>query len=96
MSEELRVAAVQMASGPNVSANLLEAARLIKQSVKAGVSLAVLPENFAFMGQNDAELKNIAEQPGEGPIQDFLSDQARKHHIWLVGGTMPMVSGADN
>lgn len=44
-----RVAAVQMASGPNVSANLNEAGRLISRAVDAGAELVVLPENFALL-----------------------------------------------
>lgn len=92
MSDELRVSAVQMASGPNVSANLLEAGRLIKQSANAGSNLVVLPENFAYMGKNDAELMDVAETEGNGPIQEFLLEQARKYGIWLIGGTMPMLN----
>ena len=45
-----RVAAIQMASSPNVNANLLEAGRLITKAVEAGAQLVVLPENFAIMG----------------------------------------------
>src|SRR5690606_19570467 len=32
----------------------------------------------------------IKEAPGQGPIQSFLSDQARLHGIWLVGGSLPL------
>ena len=45
-----KVAAIQMASGPNVDANLHEASRLIGQAASAGAELIVLPENFAIMG----------------------------------------------
>ncbi|MGD8938663.1 MAG: nitrilase-related carbon-nitrogen hydrolase, partial [Gammaproteobacteria bacterium] len=42
-----KVAAIQMASGPNVGANLIETRRLINLAVRAGANLVVLPENFA-------------------------------------------------
>ncbi len=87
-----RVAAVQMASGPNVNANLLEAARLIKQAVEAGAKLVVLPENFAIMGMSEEDKVSIGEEDGKGPLQDFLSEQASRHGIWLIGGTVPMTS----
>lgn len=87
-----KVAAIQMASGPNIQANLAEAARLIENAVGQGAELVVLPENFAIMAMTEKERVGAAEQPGEGPIQDFLHNQARKHRIWLVGGTIPMVS----
>ncbi|HNA29814.1 MAG TPA: nitrilase-related carbon-nitrogen hydrolase, partial [Thiobacillaceae bacterium] len=51
----LRVAAVQMASGPNVSANLDEAERLIEMAVAAGAKLVALPEFFAIMGMKDTD-----------------------------------------
>jgi deaminated glutathione amidase len=92
-----RVAAIQMASGPNVNANLLEAGRLIKKAVEAGAKLVVLPENFAIMGMNEADKVDIREEDGKGPIQDFLAEQASRHGIWLVGGTVPLAaSDADH
>jgi len=85
-----RVAAIQMASGPNVNANLLEAARLLKKAAEAGAKLVVLPENFAIMGMSEFDKVKIREADGEGPLQDFLAEQAAKLGIWLVGGTIPL------
>lgn len=87
-----RVAAIQMASGPMVSSNLAEAERLIKAAVQAGAQLLVLPENFAIMPMKDADRLAAAEHEGHGPIQDFLSAQARLHRVWLVGGTIPLAT----
>jgi len=86
------VAAVQMASGPNVQANLLEARRLIQRAVDGGARLVVLPENFALMGMSDYDRVEAGERPGEGPMQAFLAEQARRHGIWLVGGTVPLIA----
>lgn len=90
------VAAIQMASGPNVHANLIEAGRLIERAVAAGAELVVLPENFAIMGMNDSDKVHVREEPGRGPIQDFLRAQAQRHGIWIVGGTLPMESNDPN
>lgn len=87
-----RVAAVQMASGPNVNANLLEAARLIKQAAAAGAKLVVLPENFAIMGMTEYDKVKIREADGSGPLQEFLAEQAQRHDVWLVGGTIPLAA----
>lgn len=84
------VAAIQMASGPNVAANLTEAGRLIAGAVNAGARLVVLPENFAFMGMCEADKLGVAEEEGCGAMQDFLAAEARRHGIWLVGGTVPL------
>ena len=86
------LAGIQMASGPNVSANLTEAGRLITAAAKAGATLVVLPENFAIMPMHEPDRLAVAEKPGIGMIQEFLAKQARKHAIWLVGGTLPMQS----
>lgn len=88
------VAAIQMASGPNVNANLLEAGRLIGRAAGAGARLVVLPENFAVMGMAETDKVAIREADGRGPIQDFLAQQAARHGIWLVGGTIPLVATA--
>lgn len=86
----VRVAAIQMASGPNVAANLSEAERLIEQAVDAGANLVALPEYFAIMGMKDTDKVNVREVEGKGPIQSFLSRMAKRHRIWLVGGSVPL------
>ena len=86
------VAAIQMASGPNVKANLEEAEKLIKTAVQQEARLVVLPENFAIMGMTEVDKVAIAETAGEGTIQQFLSQQASKHGVWIVGGTIPVES----
>ncbi len=91
-----KIAAIQMASGPNVNANLTEAGRLIAMAAKAKAKLVVLPENFAIMGLTDIDKVNIREEDGQGPIQDFLAEQSIKHGVWLVGGTVPLVAGDAN
>ena len=88
----MQVAAIQMASGPNVGANLSEAEKLIALAVEAGAKLVVLPENFALMAMSEKDKISVAEQPGKGPIQNFLSRQASGRRVWLVGGTIPLVS----
>ena len=87
-----RIAGVQMASGPNVAANLNEAGRLIGMAVERGARLVALPEYFAIMGMQDQDKVKVREEEGHGPIQQFLSGTAREHGIWLVGGSVPLVS----
>jgi len=86
----MRVAALQTVSTPDVDRNLEAAARLIGQAAREGAALAALPEYFCMMGQRDGDKLAIAETPGRGPIQEFLAAQARQHSLWLIGGTLPM------
>jgi len=92
MKKTPKLAAVQMASGPNVDANLLEAERLIRDAAVAGAGLVVLPENFAFMGKRIQDVIPLAEADGEGPLQSFLARAAVKYGVWLVGGTLPLAA----
>ncbi|KGF80829.1 acyltransferase [Massilia sp. JS1662] len=87
------VAAVQMVSTPNVEENIATARRLIADAAARGAQLVTLPEYWPIMGMTDTDKVTHAEQPGSGPIQDFLAGQAREHGIWLIGGTLPLVSG---
>jgi nitrilase len=85
-----RVAAIQMASGPSVAANLSEAERLIGMAAAQGAKLVVLPEYFCIMGKKDSDKVAVREVEGKGPIQKFLSTMARTHKIWLIGGSVPL------
>lgn len=87
-----KVAAIQMNSGADVTANLAQAKLLIQQAVAAGAELIVLPEMFPIRGQHDADKLAVKEIIGSGPIQKFLMQQAQEHKIWLVGGTIPIMS----
>ena len=88
------LAAVQMTSGPDVAANLAVAGSLIEGAAGAGASVVLLPENFNFIGRRDADKRAIAETYGAGPTQDFLAAAARRHGIWIIGGTQPLKSEA--
>ena len=90
-----RVAAIQMSSGPNVSANLSEAERLIGMAADQGAKLVALPEYFAIMGMKDTDKVAVREVDGKGMIQKFLSTMAKKHKIWLVGGSIPMETDSE-
>jgi nitrilase len=84
-----------MTSGPDVTANLAQARALLGEAAGRGAKLAVLPENFSFMGLKDADKRAVAEADGSGPVQQFLGAAARQLGLWIVAGTVPLRSGAD-
>lgn len=92
MNKTTKIAAVQMISGPDVAANLTEAARLIGQAAAQGARLVALPEYFPLIGASDAARFAAREQDDGGPIQKFMSETAQKLGIWLVGGSLPLVA----
>jgi len=89
------VAAVQMVSSPQVSDNLATVRRLVGEAAARGAALVALPEYWPIMGMSDVDKVAHAEQPGSGPIQDCMAGLAREHGIWLIGGTLPLVSKED-
>ena len=89
-SDAITVAAVQMTSAPDVAANLATAGALLEQAARQGARIALLPENFSFMGLRDADKRAIAESEGAGPVQDFLSRRSRELGLWIVAGTTPI------
>ena len=88
----MQVAAIQMASGSNIQGNLLEAEKLIDSAVSAGADLVVLPENFGMIGNKAKDVVAFREQPGQGPLQDFLAQQSKRHAIIIAGGTVPIAT----
>jgi predicted amidohydrolase len=91
----MKVAALQMTSGADVAANLRVAGELLQEAQGAEAKLAVLPENFAFMGLHDADKLAIGEPDGSGPIQDFLAETAQRLQLWIIAGTIPLRVAGD-
>jgi nitrilase len=89
------VAALQMTSAADRDANLATADRLLGRAAGAGARIAVLPENFSFMGMRDADRRAQGERDGDGPVQRFLAERARALGLWIVGGTTPIAHAAD-
>jgi predicted amidohydrolase len=86
----MKVAALQMTSGFKVEVNLATARRLLEIAAGAGAQLAVLPENFAFMGRDEVDRRAVAESAGAGPIQDCIAGLAHDLALTIVAGTLPL------
>ncbi|MFT4047281.1 MAG: carbon-nitrogen hydrolase family protein [Solimonas sp.] len=84
------IAAIQMNSLDDVAANLDAAEALLREAAGGGACLAVLPENFAFMGRRDRDKLAHGEADGDGPIQARLARLARELDLWIVAGTLPI------
>ncbi|MGH8198697.1 MAG: carbon-nitrogen hydrolase family protein [Steroidobacteraceae bacterium] len=89
------VAAVQMTSVADVPRNLATARRLLAEARERNACLAVLPENFCFMGRTEAERRKIVERDGDGPVQQGVAAMAREFRLWIVAGTQPIAVTGD-
>lgn len=89
-SNTFRVGLAQMVSTPIVEENLEAAGRLVAQAAAQGAGLVALPEYFCILGMRDTDKVAAKEKDGAGPIQEFLAAAAKRHGVWLVGGSVPL------
>jgi deaminated glutathione amidase len=94
LTAPFRVALVQMVSTPVVAENLDAAGKLIARAAKQGAKLVALPEYFCILGMRDTDKVAAREKDGTGPVQEFLAETAKRHGVWLVGGSVPLESSA--
>ncbi|TCP08493.1 nitrilase [Crenobacter luteus] len=88
----LMAAAIQMVSGDELSANLAAAGRLVAEAAAQGARFAALPEYFYLMPEDETARIALAEPFGDGPIQRHVAALAREHGVWLLAGSVPLVS----
>jgi deaminated glutathione amidase len=92
MVDMTKVAAIQFISTPVPQENMVTARRLVAQAVQQQAQLVLMPEYWPVMGMQDTDKLAHAEQLDSGAIQECMADLARQHGIWLIGGTLPLVS----
>jgi deaminated glutathione amidase len=96
MSWELRVAAIQMCSTEDLSANLAVCRDLTAKASADGAKLVVLPECFSFLGRREGDKLAIAESlEAGGPVMATLRELAVRHGIWMIGGGTPEIVPGD-
>ena len=96
MTWQLPVAAVQMRSIGDLSANLAACRASIGEAAAGGARLVVLPECFSFLGRGEGDKLAIAEvlERSDGPVMTMLRELATRHGVWLIGGgTAEVVPG---
>ncbi len=81
-------AALQMTSVPRLEANLLQAEDLIQLAVNRGAELISLPENFSFLGDEQAKLLQVAEIAEQS--EKFLKRMAQRYQVTILGGGYPV------
>jgi predicted amidohydrolase len=85
-SPSFLVGAVQMTSTADRARNLDAAVRLVTEAAGLGAKLVGLPENFSFMGPEEARYAGA--ETLEGPTLGALRDVARRLGIFLLAGSI--------
>lgn len=86
------LAAAQMNTSDDWQANLATAERLVTEAAGAGAQLVALPEFFPIISKDLEAKLALAEEEGQGPLQEALSALAARLGIWLVAGSLPLKS----
>lgn len=81
-------AALQMTSLPDVEKNLDHAEELIDLAVRRGAELIGLPENFAYMGEEQDKVERAQEISDR--THHFLKTMAQRYQVTLLGGGFPV------
>lgn len=90
-----KAAVIQMVSSANINDNFIMAEQFLINAKEQGITLVVLPENFAFMGLNEHDKLKHAESFNTGEMQHKISELAKNAGIWVIAGTIPL-KGNDN
>jgi predicted amidohydrolase len=90
--DRFSVAAIQMVSTPVPEENIAAMRGHANEAAQQGAKLILLPEYWAVMGLREEDKLLHAEKLDEGPIQSAMSDTARELGVWLIGGTLPLIS----
>jgi deaminated glutathione amidase len=86
-ADAIRLACVQLTSGPEKDANLVKADVLVERAAVEGARIVVLPEKWNGVGNAEA-LRGLAEPLAGGPSVDLMAEWARRHELWVVGGSI--------
>lgn len=89
----MKAAVIQIRGDKGLEGNLDACAHWLAHAAEAGAGLAVLPENFAYYGCREPAAAAARESTDDGPARRFLAREARRHGLWLLGGTLPLGTG---
>ena len=86
----MRVAAVQMCSGPNLHPNLNSAFGLFRDALARRPELVAFPEYFALMSPNSDAMLAQAQTLQKGIIVETLREWAAEYSTWILAGSVPL------
>lgn len=87
----VRVALCQTNSGSDVEANEAQAFTLLEEAAAGAADLACLPEVWPCQGS--APEVRAAAEPVPGPRVERLAETARRHSMWIHGGSVLELEG---
>ena len=78
-----------MSSQGDLAENLSAAAAAVNDAADRGASIVLLPENFAFMGEEEGKRSLAESLDGDGPIVTMLRGASRARRVTIIAGGLP-------
>ncbi|MEL0156177.1 carbon-nitrogen hydrolase family protein [Sphingopyxis sp.] len=85
-------AIVQMTSGIDPDANLRVIDRALAAAAAEGAAMAFFPEMSLLLDRDRQRSAAHIQREAYSPWPAALADMARRHHIWLHSGSMPLLA----
>ncbi len=89
----MKVAAIQLTSGPVIADNLKRAESLVRAAASAGAALVSTPETTHLMDLDRDRVLRIAKPEGEDPGVHLFSELASELGLWLHVGSLIIARG---
>src|SRR5687767_13936130 len=86
MDRPTRAGVVEITSGTDVGKNLEAVERTVRQAVREGAELVVVPECYGFLGPEEQKLAYAEDLDTSGPILERMIELARETGAALVLG----------
>jgi deaminated glutathione amidase len=93
VADRLTVGLVQLNSQDDKAANLDKAERFVDEAAARGARLVALPEYMTYLGPKERHAGVAESIPG--PTTERFAGIARRHGIWLLGGSLHEISEID-
>jgi predicted amidohydrolase len=84
----IKTAAIQLNSQPNLDTNMIEVYRWLERASSVGAKLICLPENFAFMGNENERLEQAAII--SDTVESCLKEWAEELDVYILCGGYPV------
>lgn len=88
MTKIIKIACIQMTSGPEIAGNLKASEALIREAAASGAQLIATPENTDQMRRKSEDKLVTADSETVHPVRDFYSALAKELGVWLLIGSI--------
>jgi len=93
MGNKYKIALCQFAAGADKKENLRRAAETVSEAARSGACVVSLPE--IWNSPYDMKALGSYAEPQDGPSAELMSELAKEHGIYLIGGTIPESTDTD-